>query len=402
MVVAMSDMLDQIRAFFYYSLKHLFAVEFGIRVLFIVFIILLLLYVVFRLSFWILRKVKSVFKVAFDFISCDVVLPACIIISEKFAYKLGSMKWQNRADKLKKRIIDKQEKRSPRKSSNKAKHILTFAIIYLTLIAYIVSFHYLLDDRRENYTVFFIPENMILRIEDYLINTLFYTDEYDTPCFFHGFECSLRTFLILGDTYVYDDETIEEYEVMPNHGIYIVDMFQELQIVNIETETTIIFDFINGVYSMSYYGVSYPLNCFEAYRFTIFGEEVKVIRIQDTIFFSCEHHVWMFYIQKNVRVEIDEITWTFPAVVTEIPHPIEVTRPPIFIASFFPGYTPILHLDRSYNIEVGNVWTIGDFLTITATEGSLLFQTWYDGFNIIHEYRRIVFICETDIIWVYP
>lgn len=186
----MSEYVDQLKAFFHYTLKHAFAFEFGIRILVEITILLIIVYFILKFIIKVVRKIIKFLSVGIDFISFDLFLPICKVITDQFAYKLGSLKWQERADRIKQMILKHDEKQLDQnekeieKIEKKKSLARYFVFVFIILVVYLESFHYLLPNVKENYSVFFLPESVILIGEHFLENVVFETDEKAIPCFY--------------------------------------------------------------------------------------------------------------------------------------------------------------------------------------------------------------------------
>jgi len=186
----MSEYVDQLKAFFHYTLKHAFAFEFGVRILVEILILLFIAYFILKFIIRVTSKIIKLFSVVIDFISYDLFLPICKAITDQFAYKIGSLKWQERASRIKQMILKHDEKQIGQNDKqigqNEKKKSLAgyFVLAFIILIGYLESFHYLLPNVKENYPVFFLPESFILKSENFLENVVFETDEKAIPCFY--------------------------------------------------------------------------------------------------------------------------------------------------------------------------------------------------------------------------
>lgn len=186
----MSEYVDQLKAFFHYTLQHAFAFEFGVRILVEISVLLFIAYFVLQLMTWAIRKFFKFFSVVTDFIAYEIILPICKAITDQFAYKIGSLKWQGRADRIKQVIFKHDEKQIGEKdkkidqNEKKKSSAGYYALAFIIIIGYLESFHYLLPNVKENYPVFFVPENLILNSENFLENVVFETDENAIPCFY--------------------------------------------------------------------------------------------------------------------------------------------------------------------------------------------------------------------------
>lgn len=183
----MSEYVDQLKAFFHYTLKHAFSFEFGVRILVEVSVLLFITYFILKLITKVTYKIIKVFSVFIDFISYDIFLPICKAITDQFAYKIGSLKWQKRADRIKQMILkhdEKQTGQNEEQAEKKKSFAGYFVLAFIILIGYLESFHYLLPNVKENYSVFFLPESFILNSENFWENVVFETDENAIPCFY--------------------------------------------------------------------------------------------------------------------------------------------------------------------------------------------------------------------------
>lgn len=179
----MSEYVDQLKAFFHYTLQHAFEFEFGVRILVEISVLLFIVYFILKLTTKVISKIIKIFSVVIDFISYDIFLPSCKAIADYFAYKIGSLKWQERADMIKQMIL-KHDGKQMIQNKKKRSFIGYFVLVFLILIGYLESFHYLLPNVKENYPVFFLPESFILKSENFLENVVFEIDEQAIPCFY--------------------------------------------------------------------------------------------------------------------------------------------------------------------------------------------------------------------------
>lgn len=193
----MSEYVDQLKAFFHYTLQHAFSFEFGVRILVEVPVLMFIVSFIFKLITKVTSKIFKVFSVVIDFIAYDIFLPIGKTITDYFAYKIGSLKWQKRADKIKQMILKHDEKQAGQieqqiehtkkqmKQTEKKKSFAGYSVlVFIILIGYLESFHYLFPNVKESYPVFFLPESLILNSENFWENVVFETDEKAIPCFY--------------------------------------------------------------------------------------------------------------------------------------------------------------------------------------------------------------------------
>ena len=100
------------------------------------------------------------------------------------AFSTSNPYWQERANKIKDAFKGRNSNRE--KSNSKKNHAVFWIIIYIFLTLWIIGFHYFGEEKRSNYEVFFLGENVILSIEGWITNTLLETDESAIECFFHN------------------------------------------------------------------------------------------------------------------------------------------------------------------------------------------------------------------------
>lgn len=170
----------QIKAFFHFAFKHFFELEFGIRVAIEVLLFVLLIYTLSKVLYIIFHKIIF----ATRFIYQELVMPLRVRFLEKLAFSTSNQNWQERANKIK----DAFKKRNDdhEKNNNKKSHAGFWIVIYIILIVWIIGFHYFGEEKRRNYEVFFLGENVILTVEEWITNTLLETDECAIECFFHN------------------------------------------------------------------------------------------------------------------------------------------------------------------------------------------------------------------------
>lgn len=184
----MSNYADQIRAFFHYTLKYAFNIEFGVRVAFEILFMLIIFHLLLKLVTAIARKIVKTLLVIVDFFAYDVVFPIGIKIADFFEYKIGSPKWKLRSNNIKQKILDhdamQEDEKNKEEATSKKKYTGWYVLAFIILVGYIEFFHYCLPNTRTNYSVFFIPENIIVDSEYFLENIIFETDEEAIPSFY--------------------------------------------------------------------------------------------------------------------------------------------------------------------------------------------------------------------------
>lgn len=174
-----SEYGKQIKAFFHFMFKHLFEVEFGIRVAIEILFFVVLIYILSRIC----HKIIGKCRVHFGSINRELVVPLRVRLFEKLAFSTSNPNWQERANKIKDAF--KEKKDECKKNDNKKNHARWWTFIYLVLVAWIIGFYYYGEEKRSSYEVFFLGEKAILAFEEWTTNTLFNTDEYAIECFFH-------------------------------------------------------------------------------------------------------------------------------------------------------------------------------------------------------------------------
>ena len=188
----MSDYAEQIRAFFHYSLKHIFEIEFGIRTVIYLLLCLLATYFLLKIFYKLVRIAAKHAAILARFFFYDAVLPFSIIIVDKLAAAMESKRWQNRADKLRAiaRIHDDSDNVGfPKKAREKNKPLhLIYVMGSVLLWLYLLSFHYLLPQLKSDYEFFFMPENALISFEYKLVHDVFQTDEDAIPCIYCNIE----------------------------------------------------------------------------------------------------------------------------------------------------------------------------------------------------------------------
>jgi hypothetical protein len=180
----------QIKAFFHFAFKHLFEVEFAIRVFVEVLLFLALVYIVLKVLHIILKKAR----IAVCFLDSELIIPLRVRLFEKLAFTTNNPNWQERANKIKdafkERNMEHKEnavkENTVKKKSVKKSCLGWWVFIYIFLVVWIIGFHYFGEEKRNNYEVFFLGENAILGFEERFTYTLLETDEFTTECFFHN------------------------------------------------------------------------------------------------------------------------------------------------------------------------------------------------------------------------
>ena len=160
--------------------KHLFEGEFAIRVAVEILIFIVIVYILSRICNGIISKIRG-------YIGCivgELVVPLRVRMFEKLAFSTSNPHWQERANKIKDAFREKKDE--CKKNDKKKSYAGLWTIIYLALIAWIIGFHYYGEEKRTSYEVFFLGEKTTLAVEEWIINTLFSTDENDIECFFHN------------------------------------------------------------------------------------------------------------------------------------------------------------------------------------------------------------------------
>jgi hypothetical protein len=193
MVMKMSDIFIQIRAFLHYSYKHALAAEFGIRAAIEILLLILALYIVYKFIRFLISRFFGVINSIGGFFYYRFILPVNIRWIEFVAYRSSNPDLQDKSERKKaaaNAVMDGSAERG--KNKKKIRFGWIFVIAYILIASYIVGFHYFLTDKREAYNVFFIPEYQLTNTENYVLNTLLYTDEQSIACFFHGSDCFLR------------------------------------------------------------------------------------------------------------------------------------------------------------------------------------------------------------------
>lgn len=173
-----SEYGKQIKAFFHFMFKHLFEVEFGIRVFVEILIFVVLIYILSRVCHKIISKSRGYI----GFINRELIVPLRVRLFEKLAFSTSNPNWQDKANKIK--VAFKEKKVECKKNDNKS-HAGWWIFIYLISVMWIICFYYFGEEKRSSYEVFFLGEKAILTFEEWTTNTLFDTDEYDIECFFH-------------------------------------------------------------------------------------------------------------------------------------------------------------------------------------------------------------------------
>jgi len=189
-VTKMYDIIIQIKAFFHYTLKHLFTTEFGLRAAIELLVLILSFYFACKLIIFIFIKIITGFLFIFNFINRKLIMPVYIRLIETIAYRFGNSNLQNKSEELKTTFNEKYNCKDGRNNkAKKRKFGWIFAVAYILVASYTICIHYLMVDRKEIYNAFFIPENKMVSLENYLVYTTFRTDEYQFACFYHGGDC---------------------------------------------------------------------------------------------------------------------------------------------------------------------------------------------------------------------
>lgn len=171
-----SEYGEQIKAFFHFAFKHFFEFEFGIRVSVEILIFVIVIYI--------LSKIIGKIRIVTDFIYRELVMPLRVRLLEKLAFETSNPNWQERANKIKDTFKKNSNKNI--KNNNKKSHAKRWILIYVSFVVWIVGFHYLGEEKRNSYEVFFLGEKAILEFEEWTTNTLLSIDEHNTECFFHN------------------------------------------------------------------------------------------------------------------------------------------------------------------------------------------------------------------------
>lgn len=174
-----SDYGKQLKAFFHFTFKHIFEIEFGGRVVVEILILVSIMY-------FLLNNICKITRKAIIFVTfmyCELFMPLRVRMYEKLAFSTSNPNWQERADEIKDAF---KKRKSECKITNKQKnHTGWWIFIYIFLITWVIGFHYFGESKRNNYEVFFLGENAILEMEDWVTNIVFSTDENVIPCFYH-------------------------------------------------------------------------------------------------------------------------------------------------------------------------------------------------------------------------
>lgn len=178
----MSDYGRQIKAFFHFLFKHLFEFEFAVRVIVEILIFIVLVYIILKLVYTIIRKIGNFIY----FIFLELVVPLRVRLYEKLAFSTSNPNWQDRANKIKDVYGEKSSKGKDNKKGIEKSYAGWWILTYLILVAWIIGFHYLGEEKRSNYEVFFLGESTIIACEEWTVDTLFSTDEGAIECFFHN------------------------------------------------------------------------------------------------------------------------------------------------------------------------------------------------------------------------
>lgn len=174
----LSEYGKQIKAFFHFMFKHLFEVEFGIRVAVEILIFIVFAYMLLRIC----HKITSKIRVYIAFINRELVIPLRVRLFEKLAFSTSNPNWQKRADKIKDAFKEKKDECNKKNDNG---HVGWWIIAYLVLTLWIIGFYYYGEEKRSSYEVFFLGEKAILAFEEWTTNTLCNTDESAIECFFH-------------------------------------------------------------------------------------------------------------------------------------------------------------------------------------------------------------------------
>lgn len=175
-----SEYGNQIKAFFHFMFKHFFEVEFSFRVIVEILLFVICIYIFSNM----LHKIISKFKIVTGFINRELVIPLRVRLFEKLAFMTNNPNWQDRANKIK--DVFKESKKDCKKNNNKKSHAGLWIFIYIVLTSWIIGFHYYGEEKHSSYEVFFLGENVMLAIEEWITDTLFKTDESSVECFFHN------------------------------------------------------------------------------------------------------------------------------------------------------------------------------------------------------------------------
>ena len=171
------EYVKQIKALLHFMFKHFFELEFGIKVFVEIFVLLLFFHLILKIVCKFINRLRGFIK----FINIELIMPFRVRLFEKLAYSTSNLNWQERADKIKDTFRESKEKEVVQKKTHKN----WWPLIFMVLVVWIIGFHYYGQEKRKNYEIFFVGENMIMKFEDWTANTLFYTDESTVECFFH-------------------------------------------------------------------------------------------------------------------------------------------------------------------------------------------------------------------------
>lgn len=175
----MSEYGKQIKAVFHFAFKHLFEIEFGIRVAVEILIFFILIYMLLKVWWIILGKIKG----GIEFVKGELITPLRVRLYEKLAFSTSNPNWQERANKIKDAF---KENMGERIGNKKKSRVGWWILGYIAIVAWIVGFHYFGEEKRNNYEVLFEGENAILSMEEWITDIIFYTDENSIECFFHN------------------------------------------------------------------------------------------------------------------------------------------------------------------------------------------------------------------------
>ena len=160
-------------------LLHFFEAEFGIRMAVEILTFVVIIYILSRIFNKIITKLRNVTR----FIHRELVVPLRVRFFEKLAFSTSNSNWQERANKIKDSF---KESKGECIGNSKKSYAKWWILIYVILVAWVTGFHYFGEDKRSSYDVFFLGENAIIKIEQYITNTLLNTDEHTIECFFHN------------------------------------------------------------------------------------------------------------------------------------------------------------------------------------------------------------------------
>ena len=357
----MSEYFDQLKAFFHYLFKHIFEIEFVIRILFELLLCFLIIWTLLKLFKWLAKKASKVFFYIYNFFVYEAIFPILIRISDKFAYNMGGPKWQDRANKLREIANNHgtlKESKEELKPETKKKSFKKFYIgSYIFLVAYLLCFHYLLQDVQAGYSIFFVPEKLIYSCESFLTNTFFSTNENNIACFFTFLHSNEQTLPLIEPIKNTTEKSIEKTteRIIENSDTIITLTTKPTLLPEYPYKDkvilTISFNITPFSSTIDFNGKVLPFIDGSCYDFKYDGENTRLIRVLDFIYFYCEHSIRIFPMQNGIQLVFNKDKWTVPKNAVTIEYPDGISDLPYHVVPFiYEGSSPEIYVDKWYKV----------------------------------------------------